>query len=948
MPARPEAAALPLAGVPRATYRLQLHRGFGFDDAIGTIPYLARLGVSHVYCSPILRARPGSTHGYDIVAFDEINPELGGRAGFDRFSATLRAHGLGLLLDMVPNHMGVLGADNAWWMDVLENGPASRHAHYFDIDWSPANPRLAGKVLVPVLGGLYGDVLDRGEIVLRFERDAGVFALGYFDHRFPLDPRTYVAVLERAAAYANDDETNAALAMLVSAFRELPDRDALAVDLRDRRAQEKELHKRSLQRFANVLPPFAYAIDAAVNTLNTPEQRDALHALLEAQAYRLAYWRVAADEINYRRFFDINELAALRMEDEEVFEATHGLVLDLAAAGAIDGLRIDHPDGLRDPAQYFERLQQGYARRAATPQDNPMPLYVVIEKIVAPHEKVPTTWKCHGTTGYRFANAANGLLVDTSARARIDRVWRMFAHEEPSFEEMAWRGKHAIMQGALASERTRLANELLRIAQANRRTRDYTYNMLRQALLEVTACLPVYRTYIVDSASPQDRRYIDWAIALARKRSRDIDGAVFDFLHRTLLGEAEADASETTRAWVIAFAQRYQQFSAPVTAKGTEDTAFYRYCRLVSLNEVGGDPAVFGMMPRAFHVATAKQAQRWPHTMLATSTHDNKRSEDVRNRIDVLSEMPAAWRLMLRRWHTMNHRHKAVVDAASAPSSTDEYLLYQTLLGTAPIGAIDEAALADWRERMQAYMTKAAREAKLHTSWVNPEPEYETALQAFVDALLKRVEPNPFLDDLRRQTEAIAWFGALNSLSLTLLKCTAPGVPDIYQGTELMDFSLVDPDNRRPVDYVLRERLLHALDSAPDIATSLHDGRAKLWLTARLLQLRKQFAEVFRDGTYLPLRVSGAHAEHVIAYARRCSAGTLVVIAGRLFAKLLGDAGRVPTGDAVWKDTTVTLPELASGAWRDGLNGEALSVGQGSLRLDHAFSRFPGAVLIAA
>ncbi len=954
------------AKVPRATYRLQLHHEFTFADASRVVPYLARLGVSHVYCSPVLRARQGSLHGYDIVDHAEINPELGGREGFERFIATLREHDMGLLFDVVPNHMGVLGADNGWWMDVLENGPGSAYAQYFDIDWLPVNPDLAGKVLVPALGDHYGLVLERGEIALQFEPEAGAFAVRYHEHRFPVDPREYPALLRRAdgslALQSVPVEARQELSSLASAFGHLPARDAPSAEAVAERARDKEMLKRRLARLAQEQPEVARALESAVAAVNAASG-DALHALLEAQAYRLAYWRVASDEINYRRFFDINELAALRMENEAVFEATHALVLALAAEGKVDGLRIDHPDGLFDPARYFERLQQGYARRAgialggAGPDARPpRPLYVVVEKITARHEHVPETWHVHGTTGYRFAAVVNGLFVDTAARGRFDRIWRSFSGEHDDFEELAYQGKRAIMRGALASELTVLATELLRIARADRRTRDYTFNTLRLALAEVAACMPVYRTYIAERSSAQDQRYVDWAVAHARRHSQAADTSIFSFVRQSLLAQTVDGAPPELAERVRRFAIRFQQFTSPVAAKGVEDTAFYLYNRLASLNEVGGDPDMFGMSVRAFHGASADRAARWPHTMLATSTHDNKRSEDVRCRIDVLSEMPGAWRLALRRWSEMNRPKKKKIEGASAPSRNDEYLLYQILLGTYPARGLDEAALGAYRERIEQYMLKAAREAKAHTSWISPNEEYEGALAAFVRALLGRVQPNPFLDDLRVQVETIEWFGSLTSLSLALVKFTSPGVPDLYQGNELVDLSLVDPDNRRPVDYALRARLLEESLAVPEqdlartartFAESPHDGRAKLHVTARLLELRQRNAQLFRDGGYKALTVVGQHAAHVVAYAREHGDQALIVIAGRLYSQLLGKPGRLPTGDDVWADTAVETAGLAEGARLvNVLSGESLEAPGGKIALARAFAAFPGAAFL--
>lgn len=949
------------AVIPRATYRLQFHKDFNFDDAVAVLPYLHRLGVSHVYCSPISRARPGSLHGYDVVAHGEINPELGGRDGFERFAAASRELGMGLILDMVPNHMGVLGADNPWWTDVLENGQGSAYARHFDIDWHPVNADLEGKVLLPVLGGHYGDVLADGQLQLGFELNRGRLVFRYFDHCFPLALRSYALVLTQAAQRLGDGHARAQVEGLAEAFAALPARTTFDPPV----ARSREELKSRLAELAQGHAEVAAAIDAALGAVNAETTRDALHAVHECQHYRLAYWRVAADEINYRRFFDINDLAALRMEEPAVFEATHGMALDLAAQGVVDGLRIDHPDGLHDPARYFEQLQQSYAQRAglALPQaangDRPeRPLYVVAEKIAAPHEDVPEQWAIHGTTGYRFGMVAGGVLVDGNAAERFDRIWQRFSGERDSFAEMVYQGKRSVARSALASELTVLATALMRIARADRRTRDYTFNALRDALAEVAACMPVYRTYILGRASPQDIRFLDWAVAQARKRSEAPDRSVFDFVSRVLRGQGPDGATLPPEHAAWQFAARFQQFCAPVAAKGVEDTAFYRYHRLVSLNEVGGDPAPFGMTVRAFHGASADRAARWPHTILATSTHDNKRSEDVRNRISVLSEMPAAWRLGLARWRRLARSLRGLTGDQLAPSAADEYLLYQTLLGTLPVEGLDETRLGPYRERILAYMQKAAREAKRYTSWTCPDSDYEAALEAFVRGLLARVQPNPLLTDLQSSAAALAWFGALNSLSMVLMKFTSPGVPDLYQGNELIDLSLVDPDNRRPVDFALRERSLAALQQmaqAPGLPEQLQqmaaqpwDGRAKLWLTWRLLALRAQAPELFRDGRYVPLASEGGQAQHVVAYARQHGDEVVVVLVGRLFARLGGESGRLPLGEAAWGDTSIDLSELslpASARFLDAVTGRTLEVREGRLKMSEVWRDFPGAAL---
>lgn len=948
--------------VPRATYRIQFHRDFGFDDALKVIPYLERLGVSHVYCSPIQRARAGSMHGYDVVAHNEVNPELGGREAFDRLAAALRERGMGLILDLVPNHMGVMGGDNVWWTDVLENGPSSPFAHYFDIDWKPLNPELTGKVLLPVLGDHYGSVLLRGDVVLRFETDTGSLGLAYFEHRFPLCPESYPQVLGRAEGRVQDPDLAASLASIATAFGHLPPRDTVTPEAIAERSRDKQHLKARLARLVARHATVAQALAAVVAEFNLLGARDELHALIETQAYRLSFWRVAADEINYRRFFDINELAALRMEREDVFEATQSFALDLAAAGAVDGLRTDHPDGLYDPAKYFRRLQEGYARRAGLilpdrdSEGRPArPLYVVAEKIPAAHEEVPEDWHIHGTTGYRFANLSNGLLVDSSSASKFETIWRNFTHVQESFEEIAYQSKRRIIRNALSSELNVLATELVRIARSARPTRDYTLNALRRALADVAACMPVYRTYIIDGVSQQDVRYVDWAVKDAQARSRDADLSVFSFLRQTLLGQAAPGTPEVWRERIRRFAIRFQQYSAPVAAKGVEDTAFYRYFPLSSLNEVGGDPGVFGTSVSEFHAFNTIRRKRWPHSLLASSTHDSKRSEDVRCRIDVLSEMPGQWRLALRRWRSLNRslRRKVEVQGAPAlaPSDADEYLLYQTILGTLPATELDESAVGVYRDRIEAYMIKSAREAKVHTRWIHPDAAYEEALTGFVRGLLGRLDPNSFLAEVTALGAIVARFGAFNSLTTTLLKHTSPGVPDLYQGHEVTNLSLVDPDNRGVVDYDTLERSLMELRGLKPAEVSKllatpEDGRAKLWISSRLLAFRREQPALFRDGDYRPLEVGGRHRRHVVAFARRFEGATMVAIAGRLFSGLLGQKAPPPLGEEVWADTTIGTDFPEGTRLNNLLTGETLEVRQGRIMMATAFARFPAAVLV--
>ena len=926
------------AVIPRATYRVQLHRHFGFDDATALVPYLAALGISHLYCSPPLRARPGSLHGYDVTDHGEINPELGGRAGLDALVAALHAQGMGLLVDIVPNHMGVLGGDNAWWLDVLENGEASAFADYFDIAWHPADPVLEGRVLLPMLGDQYGAVLERGELQLGFDPERGYFTLNYFEHRLPIDPAGYGELLRRAlrgTPGAAADGAGVELERLAAEFSRLPPHGSADSAARRLRQREKTALKARLAQCLRQRPGLVGAIQCMVLALNgqggSRNSFDALDALIATQAYRLAHWRIAGDEINYRRFFDINELAALRMDRAEVFEATHRLVLELAASGAIDGLRIDHPDGLADPAAYFLRLQQRYAEQAGLAAPQPvagarpegLPLYVVIEKIVAPHEQMPREWAVHGTTGYRFANVINGVMIDTAAKARLDRVWRAFAGDEAEdFDDLAWQGRHLVMQSSLAGELSVLATALLRLARADRRTRDFTLNSLRRALADVVASFPVYRTYIVDKPSPQDRKFIAWALGRAQRRSLGSDASVFEFLRRVLLGRPLPGGTAELLAGYRAFTRRFQQYTAPVAAKGIEDTALYRHHRLISVNDVGGDPDAFGITVTAFHAASRDRALRWPQTMLASSTHDAKRSEDVRARIDVISEMPAAWRLTVRRWGRLNRRHRRTVDGAQAPTRNDEYLLYQRLIGSLPPGELDDAALAVYADRVAQATLKSARESKAVTSWINPNADYESALTGFVHALLSRPHNAVFLDDLAATAAVFAWYGALNGITMATLKTLSPGVPDFYQGLEVIDLSMVDPDNRRPVDFERRRRLLdemRALAELPDRGPALHSllaqassGQAKFWATWRALQWRFSNEVMLQNADYMPLEVTGEKARHVIAFARRDGPRALVVIGTRLFASLGLRVGELPVG-AVWGDTRVHWPAGEAG-----------------------------------
>lgn len=957
--------------IPRATYRLQLNREFTFRQAAAIVPYLAALGVSHVYCSPYLRARSGSLHGYDIVDHQSLNPEIGSPEDFEHFVSELRRYGMGQILDVVPNHMGIMGADNGWWLDVLENGPSSAYAGFFDIDWQPVNAELTNRILVPVLGDHYGAVLERGELRLAVDEAGGSFGIAYHEHRFPVDPREYPRILEPALAIEEErrlsEEARAELSSLSAAFGHLPAREDTAAERVAERRRDKELHKQRLVRLIARLPEIRGAIERAVERLNGVAGERAsfrpLHELLEAQAYRLAYWRVASDEINYRRFFDINTLAALRMEDQTVFDTTHRFVLELAAAGKVDGLRIDHPDGLYDPARYFRRLQEGYARLsgldpAPASQRRPdRPLYVVIEKIAAHHEYVPENWAVHGTTGYRFLSVVNGLFVDTAARRRFDRIYRVFAQNTADFEEVAYQARLSIMRTALASELAVLAAQLLRIARSDWRTRDYTFNALHRALAGIVACFPVYRTYIADRVSAQDRRYIDWAVAQARRRSRDAEASVFEFVRSVLLAQVPPDAPPDLAKRCLAFAGKFQQFTAPVAAKAVEDTAFYRYHRLVSLNEVGSDPRTFGISIAAFHQASLDRARNWPHTMLATSTHDCKRSEDVRMRVNALSELPLEWAERLRRWRRLTRAKKRRVEDRPAPSANDEYLIYQTLVGTWPLQDPDTAGLAVYRDRIERYVIKALREAKVHTSWMNVNEEYEAAAAGFVAELLSVPERNPFLADFVPFARRVARIGLFNSLSQVVIKACSPGVPDFYQGSELWQWHLVDPDNRGAVDYALRQRCLHELEEtlAEPVAERLRalvehpeDGRIKLYVTWKALVTRREKSRLFGTGDYMPVETAGTHGARLCAFARVAVADAALIVAPRLVAPLIERTG-APVGAQAWGDTAIVLPESLRGRYRNVFTAQRIECAAAAqVPVAQLLADFPVALLVRA
>jgi len=875
--------------LPLATYRVQLHAGFTLDDAAAIVPYLADLGISHLYTSPVLQAAPGSTHGYDVVDHARVNEELGGVEAFDRLTDALRAHGLGLILDIVPNHMAISGEENRWWWDVLEHGPASRYASYFDVDWDPPESRLRNVILLPVLPDHYGRVLEAGAI--RLARRGGQVVAEHEGRAYPLDPQTTDGLVADAAAHGRSDE----LGSLAAALAALPRSSAGDPELVLRRQRDAQ---RLAERLAKLVeaPALAGALDAAIVAINADV--DTLDLLLERQNYRLALWRAASHDLGYRRFFDIDGLIGLRVEDERVYRDTHALVLRWVAEGRVHGLRVDHPDGLRDPAAYFERL------RADAPE-----AWILAEKVLEPGEALPTDWAVDGTTGYRFANLATGLQVDPAGEPQLSAAWADVADIGPGWDEIASDARAEVLSSLLGSDVNRLTRLFLAICVANRRNRDFTRRELHHALREVAAALPVYRTYVRATdrhVADEDARVIGDAVALATERRPDLDPDLFSLLGRILRLEIDGPlASE--------LALRFQQLTPAAMAKGIEDTAFYRHHRLVALNEVGGDPDQFGIAIEELHGAMDATQAQWPLAMLALSTHDTKRSADLRARLALIAEEPSSWRTAVGQLTAASASHRAGRDH---PTSADGYLFFQVVVGAWPINAT----------RAAAYLEKASREAKLRTSWRAPDPAYDEAITAFAHGCLNDPAFVAAVEATVAPLVEPGWRAALAQLALQL---TAPGVPDLYQGSEVWDLSLVDPDNRRPVDYDLRRRLLVAAATidAAEAWRRRDDGIAKLWLIRRALELRRRHAAAFGPaGKYRSMVVLGDRAEAAFAFGRGDEVVSLVPRLVRRVARL------------GWGDTTVRLPV---GQWR-GLDGREHI---GAVLVNELLRSFPVAIL---
>lgn len=1003
---------------PEATYRLQFHAGFTFRDAQAITGYLHELGITHCYASPFLKARPGSQHGYDIVDHDLLNPEIGAAEDFCAWRDGLTACGMALILDVVPNHMGIASDENVWWNDVLENGPASPHAAFFDIAWyASTRPELQGRVILPTLGDSYAKVLESQQ--LRLDYRAGAFAVCYFDRRFPLSPSTYGSILGHRLAELEgllpaDAEPLLEYHSILTAIRNLPSRLETDPGKVAELQREKEVIKRRLSAVTEGNEQIRGFIDDTVGLYNgragEPRSFDLLEPLLENQPYRLCFWRVASDEINYRRFFDVNELAALSMERDDVFAATHRLVLRLLAEGGVSGLRIDHPDGLYDPRGYLARLQREYVvaraekvflsepayrnedwaalegplrdrlAEAAAAGDwtlgaapdateganggGRFPLYVIAEKILGAKEALPEDWPIYGTSGYGFLNLLNGLFVDVGQADALTKRYQEWIQDDLPFAELVYHKKFLILQIAMSSELHMLAAQLDHVAQQNRASRDFTLHSLRHALREVIACFPVYRSYI---SSPDmreaDRRHVLWAVGRARAKNPAISDSIFTFVRDMLLLKYPVASGEKEQEAQRRFVGKFQQVTAPVMAKGLEDTACYVYVRLLSLNEVGGDPGRFGVPPAALHRYFQERQAHWPWAFSATATHDTKRGEDARARLNVLSELPQEWHAALVRWSEFNRELRVPVEDGSAPDANEEWFLYQALLGAWPLTPGDAGEYSQFVQRFQAYVQKALHEAKVHSSWINPDSAYDKAMHEFVGRILDPQRGGPFLADFAVFQRRIAHYGLFNSLSQLLVKIAAPGVVDTYQGTELWDFSLVDPDNRRPVDYEHRRGMLADLKRraetagaklatfARELVDNKEDGRIKLYTLFRALHCRRGHPGLYATGDYLPAEIDGPRCEHAFGFVRRRHDALAVAVVPRLLTSLVS-AAEAPLGEKVWDDTVLILPEsVPDRPLTNAFSGDVVSLiqreGRAALRLSDAFAHFPVALLVS-
>jgi len=997
--------------IPSATYRLQLNGNFTFSDVKNIVRYLNELGISDIYTSPYFRAKEGSPHGYDIVDHNTINPDIGSEEQYNELMSELGKYGMGHVLDIVPNHMGI-SKGNALWTDLLENGPSSIYANFFDVDWDPVKRELKDKILIPILGDQYGTVLENQELVLSF--DDGSFFVKYYDHFLPLRPQTYTHILRHnldklEKSLPNEDPELMELLSIITALEHLPPYTELDLEKIKERYREKEIIKKRLSGLYKEASAIRAFIDENLLILNgikgKSDSFDLFDELLSMQAYRLSYWRVATEEINYRRFFDINELAAIRMEDPDVFRETHKLLFKLIMEGKVTGLRADHPDGLYNPSEYFHWLQRicfllmklrhlgglennisnglyeglsvdsimNAEQRAAVSEiikqyeeeiaDDPAykPFYIIGEKILLKGERMPEDWPIFSTTGYVFLNSVNGIFIDTANAKAFDAIYSRFIRSKMNYQDTIYEKKKQIMYVAMASEINTLSHYLNRISEKNRHTRDFTLYSLRSVIVEVIAFFPVYRTYITSSGvNDRDRRYIELAISKAKRRNPAISESVFNFLKDVLLLNYPEYFLENDRNEWLDYTMRFQQITGPVMAKGVEDTAFYVYNRFLSLNEVGGSPDRFGIPLETFHGQNIERTKFWPHALIATATHDTKRCEDLRARLNVLSEIPEEWKDCLVRWNRMNKKKKMIVEGQKVPDRNEEYFLYQTLIGAWPVNPMNTEEYETFKTRIKDYMLKAVREAKVNSSWISPNSVYEDIMIVFIDKILDRYPDGPFLKDFLLFQKKISHYGMFNSLSQVLLKITSPGVPDFYQGTELWNFSLVDPDNRRTVDYQTRKNMLEQLNQCAqqmplhklsrELTVNRESGAIKLYLTHKALQRRGSNKELFDRGEYIPLEVMGQRSENVCAFARRVGDETALIVAPRLFTKLFNPFKGLPFGEEVWDNSYIVIPSAEEGTEYlnifTGTTVKAKNINGGvALHLSEVIADFPVALL---
>jgi (1->4)-alpha-D-glucan 1-alpha-D-glucosylmutase len=957
--------------IPLSTYRLQFNASFTFLDAARLIPYLDKLGITDCYASPYLKAAPGSPHGYDVVDPTVLNPEIGTEADYQVFITALQEHGMGQLLDVVPNHMGIAGSANVWWQDVLENGPSSHYATFFDIDWTPVKPELENTVLLPILGDQYGIVLENQEILLHY--DDGLFFLQYYENRLPLDPSTWSIILtfrqdDLLATLGESSPDLQEFQSIVTALSHLPLRTETDPERIAERYREKEIIRR---RLSTIIAENETLRDFLVDNLRvsngikgSPESFDLLDELVSNQAYRLAFWRVAAEEINYRRFFDINQLAAIRMEQPAVFQEAQQKIFDLVSSGAVTGLRIDHVDGLYDPQGYLAQWQTWAAQQFhASPDSHGRVLYLLVEKILGTGEPLDPNWPVHGTTGYDFLSLVNHLFVQTSHQRQIEQLYTRFSKNLLHYDDLIYQCKKLIMTSSMAGEINALGHELNVLSEQNRGSRDFTLNSLIFAIREIIACFPVYRTYIrpepEEPVADRDRAYIRLAVARAKRRNPALSNLVFDFI-RDLLMNAPQDSSPLDWEILRPFVMKFQQTTSPVTAKGVEDTAFYQYNRLTSLNEVGGEPQHFGVSLSEFHQYMQERADHWPWSLSSTTTHDTKRSEDVRARINVLSEIPTEWRNHLRTWNRVNKKATQRLEDQLIPSRNEEYLIYQTLLGAWPFGPYSDEVRTQLLERLQTYMIKALREAKVTSSWLNPDEAYEQAVLKFLARILSPTGKNVFLEDFLPFQRRIAGYGIYNSLSQVLIKTLAPGIPDFYQGTELWNLSLVDPDNRGLVDYALyQDRLaelqdlqqkLNPIELVQFLFQHADNGLIKMYVTLTALHYRKTHSSLLLKGSYHALDAQGKQAEHICGFLRQDTNTVGLVVFPRFLTQLIPDPTTLPVGESVWEETSITLPsDVRAQSFRNVLTQEIVTLQNDSnmvgLPVAKLFAHFPFVLL---